>query len=92
MATPVGSYVKAPGDTLYATVNFAPDLPSGVTLSSATTTNVPSGLTVSTTTNDTTTATPIVTGGRSGHEYPIDVVGTYSDGQIRTFTVTIVVL
>lgn len=92
MAIRIGKYEKAPGDTLFATVNFGPDLPSGVTLASATTTNVPSGLTVSTTTNDSTTATPIVSGGRAGHEYPIDVVGTYSDGQVRTFTVVIVVV
>jgi hypothetical protein len=94
MAYNVGSYQKAPGDTLKATVNFAPDLPSGVTLSSATTTDISGGgaLVVGVTTNDTTTATVSLTAGNAGDKYDVLVEGTYSDGQVRGFAVSIVVV
>lgn len=94
MALTVGSYTKAPSDTLYATVNFAPDLPDAVTLSSATSTVVSggAGITISATSNDTTTATPHVTGGKAGQTYGVDVAGTYSDGQVRTFRLSIIVV
>jgi hypothetical protein len=94
MAYTVGSYTKAPGDTLKATVNFGPDLPSGVTLSSATSTDISggSGLTVGATSNDTTTATVSLTAGKAGETYDVLVEGTYSDGQVRGFAIRVIVI
>jgi hypothetical protein len=94
MAYTVGSYNKAPGDTLKATVNFSPDLPSGETLSSAATTDISggAGLSVSSTTNDDTTATVTMTGGKAGETYDLLVEGTYSDGQVRGFAIRVIVI
>jgi hypothetical protein len=94
MAQKIGTCYKAPGDTLKQSVNFSPDLPSGITLSSATTTVASGGgtLAVSGTTNDTTTATITITGGKRGETYTLLVEGTYSDSQVRGFALDVTVM
>ncbi len=92
MAQRIGSVYKAPGDTLKQSVSFAGDLPSGVTLSSAVTTNTSGGtLTISGTTTDTENATITMTSGRAGQTYTLLLVGTYSDGQVRGFGIDVIV-
>ncbi len=92
MAQIIGTFYKAPGDTLKQSIDFGPDLPTGATLASAACPVVPSGLTVPAVTNDTRYATPTITGGRKGESYELEIVGTYSDGEVRAFGVTVVVL
>jgi hypothetical protein len=94
MARLIGECHKAPGDTLKQSVSFVPDLPSGVTLSSATTTDISGGggLTVGSTTNDDTVATVTLTAGKAGETYDVLVEGTYSDGQVRGFAIRVIVI
>jgi hypothetical protein len=95
MSQRIGTCYKTPSDTLKQTVDFSGDLPSGVTLSSAAASVVSGGggLSVGAVpTNDTTTATLSITAGKLGQEYLVEVTGTYSDGQVRTFGVVVVVL
>lgn len=91
MAQNIGSYTKAPGDTLIAAVDFGPDLSIGVTLSSAVC-SVNGGLTVGAVTTSSSVALPPVTGGRKGQTYEIEIAGTYSNTEVRTFAVSIVVI
>lgn len=86
---------KAPADTLKQTVDFGPDLPAGVTLSSVSAVVASGGGSLSvgaSPTNDDTTATMTITGGTRRREYEIALTGTYSDGQVRTFEVGVLVL
>jgi hypothetical protein len=93
MARTIGECYKAPGDTLKQSVSFAPDLPSGVTLSGAATTVLSGGggLTIASTTNDTSAATVAMTGGKAGETYELLLAGTYSDGQVRGFVLRVIV-
>jgi hypothetical protein len=77
----IGKDYKDPDDTKKFTVNWAPYLRSGATISSSSTPNPPAGISVSATTNDTTTITHTVTGGRSGQEYVLTSRAITSDGE-----------
>lgn len=96
MAQHAGTCYKAPSDTLKQSFDFAPDLPSGVTLSSAAATVVSGGGGLSVgatpTDDDASVATMSITGGKRGEQYEIELTGTYSDGQARTFAITVIVL
>lgn len=92
MAKNIGKVTKDPDDTKKFTVNWAPYLRTGATVSTSSSPNTPAGITVSATTNDTTTVTHTVTGGRVGQEYVLTSRITTSDGEQLDLDFTIVVL
>lgn len=81
MAVHIGRDWKDPDDTKKFTVDWAPYLRSGATISASSSPNTPSGITVSSTTNDDTTVTHTVTGGKRGVEYVLTSRVTTSDGE-----------
>jgi hypothetical protein len=91
MAYNIGSDWKDSDDTKKFTVNWAPYLRSGATISTSTAV-VPAGITVSNTTNDTTTVTHTVTGGKTGTAYALTSRITTSDSEQLDLEFTIQVL
>lgn len=86
---------KAPGDTLKQAIDFGPDLPTGVTLSSAAATVTAGGGSFAVAASPVvsgSTATASITGGKRGDAYAILVEGTYSDGQVRGFLLPVTVV
>jgi hypothetical protein len=92
MAQNIGKDWKDPDDTKKFTVNWAPYLRSGATISSSSCPSVPSGISVSSTTNDTATVTHTVTGGQKGKSYVLTSRVVTSDSEQLDLEFTIQVL
>jgi hypothetical protein len=88
----IGKDYKDPDDTKKFTVNWAPYLRTGATLSSVSTPTPPAGITVSATTNDTTTSTHTISGGRVGQDYVVTARGVTSDGEQLDLEFTVAVI
>jgi hypothetical protein len=92
MAQSLGKDYKDPDDTKMFSVNWAPYLRTGATLSSASTPNPPTGITVASTTNDDTTSTHTISGGRVGQDYVLTARGVTSDGEQLDLEFTVAVI
>lgn len=91
MALNIGRVIKDADDTRKETINWAPSLREGSTISTATAI-APSGITVSATTNDETTVTHTIEGGTIGQEYDITSRIETSDGEQLDLEFTVVVV
>jgi hypothetical protein len=92
VAQHIGKDYKDPDDTKKFTVNWAPYLRSGATVSSASTPTPPAGITVSATTNDSTTSTHTLTGGVKGQDYVITARAVTSDSEQLDLEFTVAVI
>lgn len=85
------TYAKDPDTTERFGVNWIDRLGSGVTISSASWSATPSGLTLSGATNDDTSASTLVAGGIVGTTYLLTCRVSTSDGQTLEYTTALVV-
>lgn len=83
MGIRIGVVTKDPDDSLTVSIDWTPYLPSGVTLQSYSTVNVPSDLTASSESNDATSSSVVLSGGTKGRDYLVTHRGTYDSGDQR---------
>ena len=92
MSIVIGTITKDPDDLRTVSIDWSPYLPSGVTVSTYSVTDVDSDLTAASATNDTTSSSVVISGGVAGRYYYVTHRATFDNSDVRDVQTIIAVV
>jgi len=92
MSIVIGTITTDPDDLRTVSIDWSPYLPSGVTVSTYSVTDVDSDLTAASPTNDTTSSSVVISGGVAGRYYYVTHRATFDNSDVRDVQTIIAVV